>query len=106
MRAFAFPGSDVTVTTGLSRARHCAAANGSRAGAGLHGMGVALSAGVQWDCGNQSRETRRLLIWPTTIGRDLDKPVREVSFGARAILALYILHKSIQPTNQPSAGNQ
>ena len=44
MRAFAFPGSDVTVTTGLSRARHC----------------VALSAGVQWDCGNQSRETRRL----------------------------------------------
>ena len=60
MRAFAFPGSDVTVTTGLSRAHHCAAANGSRAGAGLHGMGVALSAGVQWDCGNQSRETRRL----------------------------------------------
>ena len=60
MRAFAFPGSVVTVTTGLSRARHCAAANGSRAGAGLHGMGVALSAGVQWDCGNQSRETRRL----------------------------------------------
>ena len=40
MRAFAFPGSDVTVTTGLSRARHWAAANGSRAGAGLHGMGV------------------------------------------------------------------
>ena len=40
MRAFAFPGSDVTVTTGLFRARHCAEANGSRAGAGLHGMGV------------------------------------------------------------------
>ena len=60
MRAFAFPGSDVTVTTSLSRARHCAAANGSRAGAGLHGMGVVLSAGVQWDCGNPSRETRRL----------------------------------------------
>ena len=60
MRAFAFPGSDVTVTTGLSRARHCAAANDSRAGARLHGMGVALSAVVQWDCGNQDRETRRL----------------------------------------------
>ena len=70
MRAFAFPGSDMTVTTDLSRVRHCAAANGSRAGAGLHGMGVALSARVQWDCGNQSRETRR--IRPTTIGRDLD----------------------------------
>ena len=37
----------VTLTTGLSRALHCAAANGSCAGAGLHGMGVALSAGVQ-----------------------------------------------------------
>ena len=60
MRAFAFPGSDVTVTIGLSWAHHCAAANGSRAGAGLHGMGVALSAGVQWECGNQSLETRRL----------------------------------------------
>ena len=40
MLAFASPGSDarfdVTVTSGLSRA----AANGSRAGAGLHGMGV------------------------------------------------------------------
>ena len=60
MRAFAFPGFDVTVTTCLSRAHHCAAANDSRAGAGLHGMGVALLAGVQWDCGNQSRETRHL----------------------------------------------
>ena len=38
---------EATVTTGLSRARHCTAANGSRAGAGLHGMGVALLAGVQ-----------------------------------------------------------
>ena len=38
---------EATVTTGLSRAHHCAAANGSRAGAGLHGMGVALLAGVQ-----------------------------------------------------------
>ena len=30
----------ILIKKGLSRARHCAAASGSRAGAGLHGMGV------------------------------------------------------------------
>ena len=60
---------EATVTTGLSRARHCAAANGSHAGAGPHGMGVALLASVQWDRGNRSRETGVLLIRLLTIGR-------------------------------------
>ena len=105
MRAFAFPGSDVTVTTGLSRARHCAAANGSRAGAGLHGMGVrfrlASNEIVETSLGKPAvcKYAQRPLagIWTSQL---------ESSFGARAILALYILYKSIQPTNQPSAGNQ
>ena len=99
MRAFAFPGSDVTVTTGLSRARHCAAANGSRAGAGLHGMGVALSAAsndiVETSLGKPvvCKYARRPLAGTWT------SHLREASYGARAILALYILYKSIQPTN-------
>ena len=73
MRAFAFPGSDVTVTTGLSRARHCAAANGSRAGAGPHGMGVrfrlASNGIVETSLG---KPAVCKFVRPTTIGRDLD----------------------------------
>ena len=38
--------SEATVTIGVSHAHHCMAANGSRAGAGLHGMGMGLLAGV------------------------------------------------------------
>ena len=61
--------AEATVTTGLSRARHCTAAIGSHVWAGPHGMGVALLASVQWDWGNRSRETGILLIWLLTIGR-------------------------------------